>query len=814
MQAGKRSAAVGLSALAVLALLSLGPVCGGGGLAIPVPQEGQLSLAGDVAARIQLPLDADLGTLQVMLDGADVTGQLPVGGGEAQGTLAGVAPGWHELHAQVSTPSGVVSEIRHFETVELENPGGCETLNGAHCLLPYPSDWFRRDGGSGQQLVFPQDGIPQQNRHEIDAAIFLARDGFSPTAQVLVNFPAGVDLEASGAPRLLAEPSRSTDGTSLSPQSPTLLLDEAGGARILHWLENDVRALDPAAQILFLRPGRSLTPGKRYIVAFRNLVDGAGQPIEAEPVFAALRDGRPTDIPEVEARRADFERIFQRLGEAGFARASLQLAFDFTVASDENLTGQMLSMRDQALAWLAAQDQTTSPTFSVDSVVERDCSQPGERIWREVRGRFEVPLFLSMDPETDPIPPSFLVVGPDGFTPEWSVLTYPEYGISIPCAAQEDPATTRVHPVVAGHGLFGNGPSFAIDIARGLGDAADGLGLASSHIITGATHWRGLSTRDYRNPTQGQSFIVHSIVTALWNIPALPDRLRQGVLNQLVLARMMKSGAFNAHPAFQAPASHGVFRPGEEGYYFGASLGGIMGLMFSALTPDVIKHNVDVPAINFGLLLQRATPFIQFQFILDISVGNEDPVTQAMVQAIGLSLLHEIWVTGESAGYATHITKNPLPGTPRKQVLMTMAWLDQQVSNQATEIAARTLNLPSLEGSLLSGLRQIPDVAGPLGSAFVVYDTGSFDLADPAHEPFIPPLANLPAEPNGCDPHGRRALIPASLRQLSEFFKPGGTIENFCDGLCDADASIVEMGPAGNDYRLEIPNGDPAPCMP
>jgi hypothetical protein len=808
MQSGRSVVWLGVLALALLP--SLAPVCGSGGIEIQAPEEGQLSLAGAVDASVRLPADADGATLRVELDGADVTALLPLSGQDAQGSLPGVTEGWHELRAEVSTPSGVVSDVHPFQAVALESPDECESLNQAHCLFPYPSDFFRRDSGSGPQLVLPQDAIPDQQGKIIPASHFLVRDGFSPTVQVLVNFPAGVDVEASGASRLHAAPSRSTDLTSLSPGSPTLLIDDSNGARILHWVENDARQPDPASRILFLRPGRSLTPGKRYLVAFRNLVDEAGQPIEAEPVFAALRDGRPTDIPSIEARRAEFERIFDRLADVGVARSSLVLAFEFTVASDHNLTGQMLSMRDQAFAWLAAQDQAASPTFTVDSLVENDCSAPGERVWREVRGRFEVPLFLDRDLETDPIPASYLVLGPDGFTPVWSVTTHPQYGISIPCAALEDPATTPVHPVVVGHGLFGSGPNFAIDLARGIREGSNEFGIEFEAAITGGAHWRGLSSPDVADPFSGQqSFLVNSVVTNLPNFPALPDRLRQGMLNQLVLARMMKQGAFNVQPAFIAPAGHGVFQPEEDAYYFGASLGGIMGLMFSALTPDVIRLNVDVPAINFSILLQRATPFLLFQQILEFSISL-DPT----IQSLALQLLHELWVTGESAGYATHITKNPLPGTPRKRILMTMAFLDQQVSNQATEIAARTLGLPSLQGSLLAGLPEIPDLAGPLPSALVVYDTGSFDLANPAHEPFIPPLENLTAEPNDCDPHGRRGFIPASLRQLAGFFQPGGRIESFCDGICDADASVVELGPAGNEFTLEIPYGDPAPCMP
>ena len=810
-----RLATVGL----VLATLgAMAPSCPGDPfsrqLVILQPVEDQLSLVDDVAVRVRIPGSADRGSLVVELDGADVSGYFSLHGVHAEGVLPHAAAGLHALEVSVQGKTGTASASRSFETIELDRPDECEILNQEECLLPYPSDRFRELGPEGWALAFPQSGIPRQLGRDIPASHLRVRDGFSPTVQVLMHFPQGVDLEQSGAARLHAEPSRTTDTTSLEPDSPSVLIE--GGPpgrsrRILHWLENDVRpdlvpGVDPARRILFLRPGRSLTPGEHYSVALRNLVDGDGNAVEAEPVFAALRDGRPTDIPEVEARRAHFEHLFLQLGLNGIPRESLVLAFDFTVASDHNLTGQMLSMRDQAFAWLAAQDQSVAPTFTVNDVDEYACTG-SQRIWREIRGTFQVPLFLDRDPEPLPIPAGFLQVGPDGFTPVWQTTTNPEYGISIPCAALDDPATTPVHPIVIGHGLFGNGPETAIELAAGISEAEDEFGLGFRNLIAGGTHWRGMSTRDFRAPTSGPSFIVNTVVLNLPNFPALPDRLRQGQLNQLVLARMMKTGAFNAHPAFQAPAGHGAFRPGEETYYFGGSLGGILGLMFAALTPDVTRLNVDVPAINFSILLQRATPFILFQFALDLTVST-DPMTQSL----GIQLLHEMWVTGESAGYATHITADPLPDTPAKQILMTMAFLDQQVSNQGTEIAARTLGLPSLAGSLLPGLPLLADAPGPLPSALVVYDTASFDLTNADHEIFIPPLANLPAEPHDCDPHGRRGFIPASLMQLAAFLRPGGQIENFCDGLCDADPGATDTGPGGNVFHLEIPFGEGAPC--
>jgi hypothetical protein len=164
-----------------------------------------------------------------------------------------------------------------------------------------------------------------------------------------------------------------------------------------------------------------------------------------------------------------------------------------------------------------------------------------------------------------------------------------------------------------------------------------------------------------------------------------------------------------------------------------------------------------------------------------------------------------VWVRGEPAGYANHVTGRtlrPLPGVKRKQMLVTVAWLDQQVSNLGSLLLGRTLRLGTLEGSLQRGLPGMPDKTGPQDSAYVIYDTGSFDLDNPAHAPFIPPIANDQPELNQCDPHARQLAIPASLQQLAGFLQPRGVIENFCNGICDAGDPT------------EIPFGDAVPCDP
>ncbi len=784
-------------ALVPLLLLALLPGCVPRPFAFASPPDGLVSAPGDVGFQLDLPPLSDVQSLVLHLDGQPLpASSFAVIPGGVAGTLSGLAAGSYELEAWVGA-----GEPRHtrtrFDLVSLDRPDECEILNQVECLLPYPSSRFEEPASTetGVRIAYGPTSLPVIARlfptidiGPADPTPFLENDGFSPTVQVLMHFEPTPDPVRSEAPRIVAA-TRTYTEKGLRDQSPTLLIDWETGERKIHWIENDGTTTDSDRIVTFLRPGASLTPGKRYLVAVRRLVDGQGNAIEPEPVFRAIRDGAPSDLPAVEARRQQLEPVLRRLDEVGVPRGDLQLAFDFQVQSDASLTRELVSMRDQAFAWLDAQRAAGLQTFQVDDVDERNpgCTDPAEPVWRFVEGTFQAPLFLGGDPFVENTEVRNLVRGPDGL-PVWSTTTDAPFGIGIPCDVFDAAGGfSPLPPIVIGHGLFGEGP--------GTADGVAGSALAPG-LIPGGTNWVGMSGPDTR-PSLPQSFIFKVTVNPDL-VQALPDRLRQGQVHALLLARMMREGDFNRDPAFQGPGGTGALLENDEIYYWGASLGGIMGHLFAALTPDVERLVLDVPAINFSLLLQRATPFLQFEQALDLVIPDR------MNQAIGIGLSHELWARGDPAGYATHITRDPLPGSIAKKILLHVALHDQQVSNLGSQLAGATLGLPVHESSAMQDLAGMPSSKGPQDSAYMVIDTAAFDLDDPAHLPFVPPLFNDQAVGNRCDPHNRLRVTPAALDQISLFLRPGGRIETTCtdNGVCDASS------------RQEFPFGVEARCDP
>jgi hypothetical protein len=273
---------------------------------------------------------------------------------------------------------------------------------------------------------------------------------------------------------------------------------------------------------------------------------------------------------------------------------------------------------------------------------------------------------------------------------------------------------------------------------------------------------------------------VAAILADQSRFPSLADRLQQGNLDMQFLARLMKDPrGFASAPAFQAGSAHTPLLATGEVFFNGNSQGGILGGAMTAVSTEWTRAVLGVPAINYGTLLDRSVDYTQFAVVA--KAAYPDPLDRQL----NFSLTQMLWDRGEGNGYAQHMTDDPLPGTPRHQVLLIEAFGDHQVANLGTETEARSIGAKVWQPALAAG--RSPDVepfwgipAVPstpyAGSVLVMWDYGT-----PR-----PPLTNTPPEgpQYGQDPHGLGHDNPGVAAQALAFLLDGVFIDVCGGGPC------------------------------
>src|SRR5262249_6275690 len=132
-------------------------------------------------------------------------------------------------------------------------------------------------------------------------------------------------------------------------------------------------------------------------------------------------------------------------------------------------------------------------------------------------------------------------------------------------------------------------------------------------------------------------------------------------------------------------------------FYDGGSQGAIFGGALTAVDPDFTRSALNVAGMNYSLLLPRSSDFPTFAQIFYRTYSD------ALERALLFSFIQNLWDHGEMDGYAEHVTSDPLRGTPRHAVLMTVAFGDHQVTNWASEVEARTIGARLREPALDPG---------------------------------------------------------------------------------------------------------------
>ena len=674
------------------------------------------------------------------------------------------------------------------------SPPWCEALDPARCLLPWPSDTFTTADPStptGLRLDLPVQGMPRNvTGRPIDPTEWNRNDGFSPGTAIMTMVP-GLDMSATfGVENTIVDPDAHT-----TDDSAVLVVNLRTGERHPVWAERDTHPdTAPEESLLIIRPLRNFTNGDRYLVVLRDLSDGSD-------TIAPPAAGPTTE-----------EWIEPALVEMGLDVDGLYLAWDFTVASADNVTGRARAIRDDAFRRLGDHDLS-------DGIVPADSRAPGFTVtsWstdpenlvrhRRVEGTITVPNYLTIPQETrvPPALPSAVVDQlpaemADGYddlaglaqhvpgyrlhygTPTPGPMDVPQVNPASPTAeigftcVLPHPSRQDGQPSIGmlyGHGLLGSRSEMT-------GSSADRM--RERGYGTCAVDWAGMSTPDIAN--------VALLLADMSNFPSLPDRAQQGFVHFMLLGRaMIHPDGFAAHEAFQvdgAPLLHTAETAGDLPalVYDGNSQGGIMGGALTALSPDVTRATLGVVGMNYSVLLNRSVDF-EGKGAYD-PADNPVPAYAAITyafypdkvdQQIVFQLIQTLWDRGENSGYANHLS-TPLPNSPANQVLLHPALGDYQVANVSAEMLGRSVGAAFEASALEPGLHWSDDplfgftdmAEGCTGCSAVVYwDSGNS----------LPPNGNVPPQFLDADPHEHPRRDQRSGDQRDVFYRTGTITDVF-----------------------------------
>jgi hypothetical protein len=691
-----------------------------------------------------------------------------------------------------TSPAPAPSWYVHDPGIPAGDDVGCDPLGSVAdnvCLYPFPSDYETRPDPTtptGLRLNFHTLAMPRNIAGApVQAGPYDALDGFSPGESIIVKVP-GLDTQAALG-QTGASPITDISQT-YRKDAPIVVINTKTGKRQLIWVEVDANAPDAADATVIIRPGVNFDYDTTYVVAMRDLRTADGELIQPDPTFQALRDRTPSSDAFVSRERAHYDSIFRVLKKAGIARRNLYLAWDFTVGSVQSLTDRMLYIRNNAFAQLGdgnlgnGEVEGSAPKFTITKVTDN----PDASIYRQIDGYFKVPCYLDT-PRCLGVHSQFLL-NRDGMpvqlgagTPTANEMQV-KFECRIPNTAAAGGVANPAHPSLYGHGLFGS----YTEVEAGWVDALANKG----NFMFCATNWVGMAEADIPNAA--------TALTNLSNFPTLVDRLQQGFLNFLYLGRLMiHQDGFAANADFQLNGKSLI----DTSYlsYDGNSQGGIFGGTLTAISTDFKRAVLGVPAMNYSTLLQRSTDFgtntpwsvtpsvppstgdLDYSYAYPLYTAYPRPE----IWPLGLALIQLLWDRADPDGYAARMTSDPLPDTPRHQVLMEIAFGDHQVSNWAAEVEARTIGAhlmypdvvaPGRSNEVIPYYGITPFKSLPaVGSVFTVWDSGTNpDQPEDIASPDGPGVANH-------DPHEDPRNTPAEQTQADTFLETG-EVTDTCGG--------------------------------
>lgn len=624
-----------------------------------------------------------------------------------------------------------------------ERPTGCHPMSKGlpkgGCLLPFPSSYFTvkdKATPTGWRVAFPEKTLPVADHGDeqipLQTTFFNRRDGFSPSTPIVVLFPERVD------PKTLL---KSVDvEKSVQATSPVQLIEFGSRRRIPLLAEIDSTAKDASVpQVVIVRPMVRLSPKKRYAVVFLKSVKAlGGKDLTVPEVYTRLVSGQSPSTPAEAALAPLLKETLEEAKRAGIQSDDILLAWDFQTSSDDAMLQEMVKMRD-AMFKSVGDD---GPTYKVTST-QNFTEQQKKHLLRLVRGTMKVPSFLDKDE------PGGVLLRDKSGNPKIRGLGEFRFQVHIPRCVKGRKGPVPI--LVFGHGLFSS--------ANGEMDSGYQRQLIDRLCMVQIGHnWLGLSEMD-------RGHVAVNVVTDFNNTPHITERLQQAQINGVAMIRMALR-RLSKEKALEVDGVNPI-NP-KEIYYLGISNGAIQGSALMSLTPDIVRGVLNVGAGNWSMMISRSANFAALTTILKTFY------TDAVERQLLMALIQAYFDIVDPSTWAAYLSDTKRFGVPSKKLLVQEGIGDAQVPNIATRFWVRTMGIPGMS-PLFEPVFGVKEEKGPFrGSAYIQYG--------PRPNPF-PVDANLPSKKNSTHEAVRR--IDACIQQMAAFFKPDGTIQQFCDGPCD-----------------------------
>jgi hypothetical protein len=612
----------------------------------------------------------------------------------------------------------------------------CDPMVPTQCGFPFPSSvWTTPDPSTatGVHLYFGPTTLPETQSNtpvRMSVTPFLTHDGFAQGSVILTHRP---NATATGLPN------QDNIALSIATSSPTILMEADTGVLVPQFSELDQRSQVDAQRAFMIEPQVRLKDATRYLVAIRHVVDDHGKELPVNPVFQALRDDTPSKDLSVPPRRTLYADIISKLSAHGVETSTLQLAWDFTTASQANTTQWLTHMRDDALAVVGDK----GPSYVIDSVT----MNPNSYIYERLAGTMTVPYYLTgknTDADGGPSIPASINLGPDGLPVQNGTANFP-FLVHIPNSLVTSKKKGPI--IINAHGLLGDESEgedgYLAEICNRegyVGVAVDLVGMDSSDI----------------------TFIALALGTDPSGFEQAIEMQHQGLVNELLAVRMMMGG-LATDPA-TAPNGNPTIDPTQR-FYRGDSQGGIFGSTFMAISTDVTRGLLGEPGAPYSLLLNRSVDFGEFFYVL-----NQAYASQLQIQ-LGIDLIDQLWFRTEPGGYIGYVRDNLLENTPSHDVIIHAGLGDGEVTTLGAELIARTIGAKNLSpvNHEIYGVTDSP--SGFTGSGIVEWNFG------------LPPIPLIDVPPDaGPDPHGELRYVPAAQDMADKFFRTGQIVETCPNG--------------------------------